>query len=150
MPARFVLAYFYLTQGNTDAALSQLKQVVALVPKDTVSVQLIQRSDKNSSPPGAEPGNQQPAEAPAPALTPTTLTAPAGTGKEGRLEGTWTAQTDPDSTITLTFLDNGKFTWKIAHKGQDRTIQGKLTSGNGLLTLAQDQGCTHGGQSHMD
>ncbi len=97
-PARFVLAYFYLTQGNTDSALGQLKQVVALVPKDTVSSQLIQRLGKTGSPMGAEAANQPPAAAPAPDLAPTTLTAPSGTGKEGRLEGTWTAQADPDTT----------------------------------------------------
>ena len=68
------------------------------------------------------------------------MTAPNGPVKEGRLEGSWTAQPDQDTTITLSFLDQGKFTWKIAHKGQDRVIQGKLTAGNGLLTLAQDQG----------
>jgi tetratricopeptide (TPR) repeat protein len=139
-PARFVLAYFYLTQGNTDSALGQLKQVIAVVPKDTVSAQLIQRLEKTGSPTGPGAADQPPATAPTPELTPTTLTAPAGTGKEGRLEGTWTAQADPDTAITLAFLDGGKFTWKIAHKGQDRTIQGKLTSGNGLLTLAQDRG----------
>ena len=31
---RFVLAYHYLTQGNTDAAVNQFKQVVALALQD--------------------------------------------------------------------------------------------------------------------
>ena len=44
---RFVLAYHYLTQGHTDAAVSQLKQVVALAPQDTLSAQLV----KQFSPP---------------------------------------------------------------------------------------------------
>ena len=38
-----MLAYLYLTQGNTEAALDQLKRVVALQPKDTVAARLIQR-----------------------------------------------------------------------------------------------------------
>jgi tetratricopeptide (TPR) repeat protein len=139
-PARFVLAYLYLTQGNTDEAVQQLKRVVALLPKDTVSAQLIQRLEKTSGPAGAAPANQPPAAPPAPGLNPTALTAPNSPVKEGRLEGAWTAQPDPETTITLTFQDQGKFSWKIAHKGRDRLIQGKLTAGNGLLTLAQEHG----------
>ena len=44
---RFVLAYHYLTQGHIDAAVSQLKEVVALAPQDTLSAQLV----KQFSPP---------------------------------------------------------------------------------------------------
>ena len=48
---RFVLAYHYLTQGNTDAAVAQLKQVVALAPDDKLSAQLVKQFSK----PGSEP-----------------------------------------------------------------------------------------------
>ena len=48
---RFVLAYHYLTQGNTDAAVGQLKEVVALAPQDTLSAQLV----KQFSPPATAP-----------------------------------------------------------------------------------------------
>ncbi len=65
------------------------------------------------------------------------MTAP---GREGRFEGTFSAQPEQDTTITLTFPDHGRFHWKVTHKGQDRQIEGKMTSGNGLLTLAQEQG----------
>ena len=58
---RFVLAYHYLTQGHTDAAVAQLKQVVALAPQDTLSAQLVKQFSK----PGAEP--DAPAATPAPA-----------------------------------------------------------------------------------
>jgi hypothetical protein len=60
--------------------------------------------------------------------------------KAGRLEGTWTAQPDPQTTIILSFLDRGRFTWKVTEKGVDRLIEGKLISGNGLLTLAENNG----------
>ena len=63
--ARFVLAYLYLTQGNTDAAVQQLKRVVALQPKDTISARLIERL----APAGSGPANQPPAAAPACART---------------------------------------------------------------------------------
>jgi hypothetical protein len=73
-------------------------------------------------------------------LTPTGLATPAPAGKEGRFEGTWSARPEQDTTITLSFLDQGRFTWKVVQKGQNRQLQGRVTSGNGLLTLAQDQG----------
>ena len=138
--ARFVLAYLYLTQGNTDVAVDQLKRVVALQPKDTVAAHLLQQLDKTDAPAAVGAVGQPPAQAPAPAFEPTVHAVPNPHMREGRLEGTWTAQPDPETTISLSFQDQGRFTWKVSHKGQDRLIQGKLTSGNGLLTLAQDQG----------
>jgi hypothetical protein len=136
--ARFVLAYFYLTQGNTEAAVGQLKHVVEMQPKDAIALRLLDRLDPNGAHGPAT--NQLPAEAPAPAAAPTVHTAPDGPVVQGRLDGSWTAHPDQDTTITLSFLDQGRFIWKVVHKGQDRSIQGKLTAGNGLLTLAQDQG----------
>ena len=62
-PGQFVLAYLYLTQGNTDAALHQLKRVVALQPKDAVATQLIKRLDPSYSPPAA-PGSGDPLSLP--------------------------------------------------------------------------------------
>ena len=47
----FVLAYHYLTQGHTEEAVSQLKQVVALAPQDTLCAQLV----KQFSPPRSHP-----------------------------------------------------------------------------------------------
>ena len=65
---------------------------------------------------------------------------PTTPGREGRLEGTWTAQADKDTTISVTFPDASHFTWTVNHQGQSRQLQGKLTYGNGILTMAQDQG----------
>jgi len=134
-PARFVLAYLYLTQGHIDAAREQLKRVVALQPKDTISASVIKRLEETNPPAGAG-ALRRPANPPAPSG----VAAPATLVKEGRFEGTWSALPDQETTITLAFPDQGRFTWKVAHKGQDRLLQGRMTSGNGLLTLAQDQG----------
>ena len=41
--ARFVLAYLYLTQGDTSEGIEQLKRVVALQPKDTVAEGILRR-----------------------------------------------------------------------------------------------------------
>jgi hypothetical protein len=153
-PARFVLAYHYLTQGHTLAALQQLKQVALLQPRDTLAPQLARQIEP---PAGLAPAGSAPLSsaspsgptaaapaAPPPPLLGTSAVAPAAPatapGREGRLEGTWTAQPDPDTTITLSFPDPGRFTWKVTHQGQSRQLQGKLTYGTGILTLAEDQG----------
>ena len=39
----------------------------------------------------------------------------------------------------MTFQDQGHFTWKVAHQGQDHQFQGESSYVNGILTLAQDQ-----------
>ena len=80
--ARFVLAYHYLTEGNTDAAVVQFKGVAALAPEDTLSAQLV----KQFSPPAAAPETPTAPNA-APAVT-----TPA---KQGNLTGDWTARPLP-------------------------------------------------------
>jgi tetratricopeptide (TPR) repeat protein len=131
--ARLVLGYQYLTQGNKVAGLRQLKEVVALEPKDTLSTRLIQRLEPTPSPSG-------PVEALGPSEGPSGPSAAVLVVKEGRLEGTWTAKPDQETTITLAFLDQDQFTWQVTHQGKSRQLQGKRVSGNGILTLAQDQG----------
>jgi tetratricopeptide (TPR) repeat protein len=133
--ARLVLAYHYLTQGNTGAGLRQLKQVVALQPKDTLSAQLIQKLESTQS-----PGIIGPAQATAPLAAPSRPAVPTTLVKEGRLEGTWTAKPDQDTTITLAFVDQDRFTWQVTHQGQSRELKGKRVYGSGILTLSQDQG----------
>jgi tetratricopeptide (TPR) repeat protein len=123
---RFVLAYHYLTQGHTDAAVEQLKQVVALAPQDKLSAQLV----KQFSPPAAAP------ETPAESTAPAPEAAPA---KEGNLAGKWSARPAGDTTIDLQVDDDGSFTWKVATKGKPRQLSGKWSFANSLLTLAQDR-----------
>jgi hypothetical protein len=157
-PARFVLAYHYLTEGHTLASLQQLKEVASLQPRDGLAPQLARQLDPSAAgmPAGPAPGPSTtgpavalPASPPlqettttvpstlAPPPSPAALPAPA---REGRLEGTWTAQADKDTAISVTFPDPSHFTWTVTHQGQSRQLQGKLTYGNGILTLAQDQG----------
>ena len=122
--ARFVLAYHYLTQGYTDAAVSILKQVVALKPGDALSAKLLRQLDPS----------QDAAAAAAP--TPAETTPPQGAA----ITGTWTAQPAADTAIALTIQPGGDFTWQVTKKGQTQQLSGKSTFGGGLLTLAQDKG----------
>ena len=84
--------------------------------------------------------NNVPAQRQAQPPGPGAQAAPSAPAKEGRLEGTWTTKADNDSTITLTFPGPGRFNWAVANQGKGRQIQGKMTYGNGILTLAQGHG----------
>jgi len=148
---RFVLAYHYLTQGHAGEAADQLKEVVALQPKDQLSTQLLQQLQQPpNSPEGSPPaqaGGPPPSPATASVASPTappgsptpTPDTPASPGQEGKLAGTWTAQPSKDTTITVSFQDQGHFTWKVAHQGQDHQFQGESSYVNGILTMAQDE-----------
>ena len=122
---RFVLAYHYLTQGHIDAAVAQLKQVVALAPQDTLSAQLV----KQFSPPATAPDTPAAATAPPPVATP---------AKPGNLAGNWTAHPADDTTIDLHIGDDGTFTWTVDSKGKPRQLAGKWSLTDDLLTLAQE------------
>src|SRR5205823_4869807 len=139
--------------------LAQLKTVVALQPKDQLSAQLVQQLEQ--PPPAAAPGplaqgsnappqdpNAPPQDSNAPpspaAVSPATpspiaVANPVPSGNEGKLEGTWTAKPNQDTTITVTFQDQGHFVWKVNHQGQDHQFEGNSSYTNGILTLAQDQ-----------
>src|SRR6185312_14266261 len=121
---RFVLGYHYLTQGHTDAAANQFKEVVALAPQDALSAQLAKQFAK----PGPEPD------------TPTVTTPPAATdaaARTGKLPGNWTASPTNDTTIRLSLADDGAFTWTVDSKGKTQKLEGKWSLADNLLTLAQ-------------
>jgi tetratricopeptide (TPR) repeat protein len=127
-PARFVLSYHYLTDGHTDAAVAMLKQVVALMPSDTLSAKLIRQLDQKD---GAAT-----ASAPTPTPSPTDTAPPQGAS----ITGTWSAHPAADTTISVTVQPGGQFTWRVEQKGKSQQFTGASTSGDGLLTLAQDKG----------
>ncbi len=129
---RFVLAYQYLTQGHTDAAVAMLKQVLQLKPDDKLSAQLVRQLDPSQG----QPAVASTTPATAPATPPADATPPAG----ATIEGTWSARPAPDTAIALTLQPGGAFVWKVDQKGQSRQFAGTSTFGNGILTLTQDQG----------
>ena len=126
--ARFVLAYQYLCEGHDEDAVAQLKQVVKLQPGDTLSAQLVARSQ----PPGGTAPSLS-AEAPA-----------ARAAVDGKLSGRWTATPAKGANIALAIQDDGRFTWVTTVPGKPATtIAGASTFADGVLTLA-DQGGQNG------
>jgi tetratricopeptide (TPR) repeat protein len=127
-PARFVLSYHYLTEGHTDAAVAMLKQVVTLMPSDTLSAKLIRQLDQKN---GAATAN-----APTPTPSPTDTTPPQGAS----IAGTWEAKPAAGTGITLTIQPAGGFTWQVTQKGKTQQFAGSSTYGDGFLTLVQEKG----------
>jgi tetratricopeptide (TPR) repeat protein len=136
-PVRFVLAYHYMAQGHGDAALAQFQEIVRLQPKDAVSADLVRQLRKAAQP---QPAAPDPPAASGGPLAPTTagaappLTPPR---EEGRLEGAWTAAPAEGTTIRLSFLEDGTFSWQVEQQGKTQEFRGERTYGNGILTLAQ-------------
>ncbi len=123
--ARFVLAYHYLTQGHTDAAVETLQEVVALKPTDALSAKLLAQ---------LSPPKETSAATPAVAVTDTKV--PDGAS----IAGTWNAKPAPDTAIALTIQPDGSFNWQVIQKGQKQQFGGTSIFGDGILTLAQNQG----------
>jgi hypothetical protein len=137
--AHLVLAYQYLTAEHADAALQQLRIVSTLQPKDSLTPQLIQQLEHKENVAAAGSGATQPAGATNAATAAAQPQPAAPAGKEGKLEGTWTAQPSSDTKITLSFESAGRFTWRVDRQGKAQTFAGKLSHENGILTLVQDQ-----------
>ncbi len=94
---------------------------------------------RRSRPP--PPAPRAPASAPAP--QPASVSAPIDNTPppEGAtINGTWSAQPAPDTSIVLTIQPDGKFTWQVTQKDKTQQFSGTATFGANVLTLAQDNG----------
>ena len=127
---RFVLAYHYLVTGHTDAAVAQLKEVLASEPGDRVARRLL----------AALTGTP-----PAPPEPTTTRAVPDRDGAAGRppsvdLVGRWRGDRD-GSTFELSLDDRGRFVWRAARQGKaTATVSGAYALSGDTLTLkAEDR-----------
>ncbi len=122
--ARFLLAYEYLTCGQTDAAADEFKQAVKLNPKDTLSAQMV----ATLAPPKDQPQPQpdQPAAPPKPVSA-------------ASLAGNWTATRPDGATIGLNLGKDSKFTWKFDDQGKSKDFSGTYSVADNLLILNQNE-----------
>ena len=147
---RFLLAYHYMTTGYTDAAVEQLKRVVALQPNDTVAKQLLTSMSPDAQVPAPAPASdptlppQPPVAGDGPAVPPAPPTseehAVAKPVTTEALVGDWNASREDGSTFALMLDNEGAFTWKYAGNGQDNSLKGKYTLAKDLLILEPDTG----------
>jgi tetratricopeptide (TPR) repeat protein len=124
--AHFVLGYHYLTQGHNDAAAKQFEKAAGLQPSDKLSAQLAAQLQP--------PASQQPSSEGA---APTTATTAAEPPSQAKLTGRWAATPAKDARVALAITDDGNFNWAVTSPGKPaKTITGKSTYANGVLTLA--------------
>jgi hypothetical protein len=136
-PAHFVLAYHYLTQEHADAALNQYKLVTSRQPSDVVSAQVIYRLLHPQQQHGAT-GLASTARSTATSREFQTRDMP-GAAKQGKIEGSWTAQPGPELNIEVAFQAGERYSWKVSRQGKDQLFQGKSSNKYGILTLVEDQ-----------
>jgi len=130
---RFLLGYLYMTGGYSDAAATQFREVVRLVPGDVVAAQLLQTLTPTAEQPEVVPeddGFPTPEEVETP-------TADAAT--RSYLLGTWTAQAPDGTIITLTLADESNFAWVYSRQDQGSTVAGTYTIGENTLMLNDPQ-----------
>ncbi len=156
----FLLAYYYMVQGDTAEAAAEFERVSQLQPKDRLSASFAQVLKKAAGPqsetnrPTPEPPPTAVTSAPEAAGEPAqgeTL-AKAGSTPEGEtapsppppppaaLTGEWKAKPSADVAIDLTLNKDGAFTWVVDTKGQKQTIEGTAGFKEGKLALLQANG----------
>ena len=150
--AHFLLAYHEMIGSRKDEALTELRQVVKLMPTDRLAAELLTMvkgppkqapSPANPTPygsPGAAPGAPpfdtdavpSPSATDAPEIPPVDKTL---------LPGTWNAAREDGSKFRLTLTDDGTFTWKYSppnQKGEE--FAGTYTVDGPVLVLERKEG----------
>ena len=56
------------------------------------------------------------------------------------IAGTWTARPSAGTEISLAIQPGGAFAWNVTQQGKAQQFSGTSTFGDGMLTLARDQG----------
>jgi hypothetical protein len=125
----FLLGYHYMVCGHLDLAAPQFDLAAKLMPADSVSKELAElcRSSTNSTDEKDAPDAEEAAPADAPVPEPVPLE---------KLTGIWVSNRDAGDSITLTFKDDGTFTWSYLNEGKTTTMAGEYSiNDNGLLVL---------------
>jgi tetratricopeptide (TPR) repeat protein len=133
--SRFVLAYLYTSQGSTEAAATEYKELAKLMPGDALVKRMSKATTEENTPPPAE--TNPPAD-------------PKPAAPEHPVVGTFKASPAPDVTITLTRDAEGTFTWDVNQKGQSKPIKGTSTFTDGVLALNQKDGAPLAGKVTWD
>ncbi|MES2660251.1 MAG: hypothetical protein V4689_16630 [Verrucomicrobiota bacterium] len=123
--SHFLLGYHYMVCGHLDLATPQFELASKLMPSDGVSKELLELTKATAR----DSDKSLPAEAeePKPAPAPVPLE---------KLTGTWVSTRDSGNTITLTFLDDGTFTWIYNRGGKINQLSGDYSlNDNGQLVL---------------
>jgi Tetratricopeptide repeat len=120
--AHFLLAYHYVTLGHVDFAVTELKEVLKLVPNDTVAKQMLQMLGKSDTPP------------PPSAESDTKIDVAS-------LLGTWNATARGGKAHFEMTLDKDKnFTWTYQEGKTKQAVKGAYALSGNVLALEPDAG----------
>lgn len=123
----FLVAYHYITIGENEPAIRELKKTLELQPKDTVAAEMLRMI--TPADPAATP--------PAPPTTPTAPGIPADS-----LVGTWTAPGPKGATFTMTLGKDGAFSWTFAQGAKKQEVKGVWAIDADMLAMEPDGGGT--------
>lgn len=153
--ARFLLGYHYMVCGHVGEAASQFRFASELQPKDTISRQLYNLCAVTSTPAPAGPAGTaegsaaatetasqaagESAERPLPEALATPPITPETVPVE-KLTGKWVVDKGEKGVVTLTILDDGKFTWDFTKAGKSDGFGGEFSmNDDGLLVLDAEE-----------
>jgi len=134
--ARFVLAYHYLTSGQSEAARKEYEAILKLQPDQLTAQLLTLVGGTADAPPGVSPGPPTPD---ADALAGTAPTPPEEIDA-GKIMGKWTAKRKDGATFSLNLTPDEKFTWRFESKGQKQQFGGKYAVDGAILVLERTDG----------
>ena len=117
---RFLLAYHYMSCGQSEAAARELAEVVRLSPKDQLSAQLLAglSGDKSATSPAPSP----------PA-------APSQPVSAAALVGNWEASRPDGSSFAFSLAGDATYSWQFTQKGKSQQFSGAYTIADNLLIL---------------
>jgi tetratricopeptide (TPR) repeat protein len=116
---RFLLGYHYLACGHAKNALKQFVEVQKLLPKDTVSAQMVRLLD----------------DSPPPAATPSTVKVDAP-----QLVGSWSADQKGKKAFELTLGQDKSFRWVYRGGKMPQEVKGAFAVDGNVLALEPDAG----------
>jgi tetratricopeptide (TPR) repeat protein len=123
--ARFVLAYHYLTTGNTKAATTQLQGLYHHNPQDPLVAQLLM----------ATAGPEALGEKAAP---PPETEAPAVPASD--LVGNWSASGQKDARFAMQLTKDGNFSWTYTAGNKKESVKGVYAVDGNVLALEPESG----------
>jgi tetratricopeptide (TPR) repeat protein len=126
---RFVAAYHYMVQDHLEQARQQFGYAAQLEPRGELAARFAKALTAPSEAPAAA--------ATGPARASDTAEAREPSPPPAALLGNWKAEPMPDLSITLTLVEDGRFTWDVNSRGQVDSITGDADYVDGVLTLTQ-------------
>jgi tetratricopeptide (TPR) repeat protein len=125
-PARFLLAYQYMTCGHEESAVRQLKRVLELTPDQKVATDLLIMFEG--------PEALEEIEGAAPTIVPPEASVDVPEVKPEQVVGNWTADSN-GASFKMNLNEDGTFTWAYTRGEKSEKIEGVWEIEGNVLAL---------------